>query len=192
MSGAVTDSVEAHQLAARVAVTPLHQVDGSTVMLRDWWRSAPTVNVFMRQFGCLFCHQQVDQVLGALGRIRSSGAELIIVGCGTTEQARGFYERKQLPRPGVHVLTNPDRSAYQAAEMKRSFSATFASVGSAGAYLKARGQGYRIRGAFGDVNQLGGTLVVMPPANPLLVYRSTHAGDHPDVDEVVGLLEKAA
>src|SRR6185503_3010754 len=96
--------------------------------------SARTVTTFVRHFGCLFCHQEVDDLLECLPRISRRGARVVIVGNGSIDQARRFYDEKALPREGVEVVTDPDRGTYRAADFERGLANTFLSRGAGRAF----------------------------------------------------------
>jgi hypothetical protein len=65
---------------------------------------------------------------------------------------------------------------------------TFLHSGASKAYGAAKGQGHRINGLFGDLTQLGGLLVVKPPASLAYLYKSRFAGDHPNLSEALAVL----
>jgi hypothetical protein len=89
------------------------------------------------------------------------------------------------------VLTDPDRRSYDAAGFERGFVRTLINTGSVRAYGRAKGEGHRITGLLGDLTQLGGVLVVQPPARVLYLHRSQFAGDHPDIAELLAALSPA-
>lgn len=182
------DHVQRDLLAANIASAPLHDLQGERMRLRELWRRGPTVSVFLRQYGCLFCHELLDDVLARAAEIRDRGAELVVVGNGTVEQAREFARRKSLPVPGVWLASDGARAAYDAAGMKESWARTFTHPGAVGAYVRARRRGHRVTGVFGKVSQLGGVLVTRPPAHLAYVFRSRFAGDHPDLDQVLAAI----
>jgi len=113
---------------------------------------------------------------------------VLIVGNGSVEQAKRFFTSKKLPRDGVAVVTDPDRESYRSAGFERGYARTFLHPGSSKAYGSAKTQGHKITGLFGDLTQLGGLLVVRPPAALAYFHKSRFAGDHPNMSEVVGAL----
>ena len=181
------ESVE--QLVPYVATASVQTLDGTVVQLRELWRTGVTINIFLRQFGCLFCHELVQNVLDSLPALLEHGVQAVIVGNGSVEQARRFYEAKRLPRAGVSVVTDSARETYKAAEFERGFVKTFLNAGSRHAFARARAAGHKITGWFGDLTQLGGVLVVLSPARPLFFFKSRHAGDHPDLVDMRAAIE---
>jgi hypothetical protein len=183
-----TDTADENRLLARVGAATVLVASGESVRLRDLWSGQPTVVAFIRQFGCLFCHELVSALAGSATRIVEKNARLVIVGNGSIAQARHFFAEKGLPVTGVVVTTDPSRESYRAAELERGVVKTFFNAGSRDAYVRARREGHAITGAFGDTFQLGGVLVVLPGSR--LAYRpaSKFAGDHAAIDEVIAAL----
>ncbi|MEJ7734320.1 MAG: peroxiredoxin-like family protein [Polyangiaceae bacterium] len=171
--------VDGEQWVARVAAVQVLSLDGELVRLRNLWSSGPTVTAFLRHFGCLFCHQMVHDVLAAVPAIVERGARVVLVGNGSTDEARRFFEAKGLPRDGCMVLTDPERASYRAAGAAGGYMKTFFNGGSQRAFARARAEGHRITGLFGDLTQLGAVLVTRPPAQLGYLHRSRYAGDHP-------------
>ncbi|HVU05704.1 MAG TPA: peroxiredoxin-like family protein [Polyangiaceae bacterium] len=178
------DTLATDRLVAQIAAAPVVTLEGTTTRIRELWKSAPTVTSFVRHFGCLFCHQMVEDLVASVPAVLARGARVVIVGNGSLEQARRFFAEKRLPREGVHVVTDPDRGAYKAAGFERGLLKTF-NRDSVKAYGHAQKQGFRITGLFGDLTQLGGVLVVKPPASMVYFHKSRHAGDHPRMAEVI-------
>lgn len=176
------------RLLARVGAATVLLVSSETTRLRDLWAGQPTVVAFIRQFGCLFCHELVSALAGNASRIREKNARLVIVGNGSMAQAQAFFAEKGLPVSGVVVATDPSRESYRAAELERGVVKTFFNAGSRDAYVRARRQGFAITGAFGDTFQLGGLLVVRPGSHLAYRHVSKFAGDHPAIDDVIAAL----
>lgn len=178
-------------LASRIGAAPVCRLDGETAPLRSFWQQAVTVSVFVRHYGCLFCHEAIHDLALATPSILKTGARIVVVGNGTIEQARVFFQQKGLPRPGVEVVTDAARESYRAAGFERSEERTFRWPGVREAYERARGKGQRIDGIFGDLTQLGGVLVTEPPDDVRFLYRSEFAGDRPDMSEVLTAIPAA-
>jgi peroxiredoxin len=176
----VIDRSVAAMLAARVTT-----LDGAQLRLREAARGHPTVIAFVRQFGCLFCHELVSSVIDVSQRIHAGGGRVVLVGSGTVEQARRFAHAKQLERTGIVLTTDPSRGAFDAAELLRGYRVTFLHRGARRAYVRAERKGFSIDGIAGDVAQQGGVFVIDAGGHLVYAHRSRFAGDHPDLDEVV-------
>jgi peroxiredoxin len=176
---------------ATLAAQRVLAIDGSVVRLRQAWGSRPVVQVLLRHFGCIFCHQMVADVLAVTPTIASHGGHVVLVGCGTVEHATKFAKHKRLPREGVTLYCDPGRESYDAIGLEHSYAKTFFSGGARAAYVAARKAGHRVSGVAGDIAQLGGAFVIAPPARLLYEHRSRFAGDHPSVGAILEALRSA-
>lgn len=174
-----------HQWAIRLAASTVLGLDGNRVRVRDLWQGGVTVTAFLRHYGCLFCLQFAHDVVEAAPQIIARGADLVLIGNGTVDQAKRFFSERGLPKTGCTVATDPERESYRAAEFHRGYGRTFFDRGSVAAFNKARAEGHRILGLQGDLTQLGGLTVTKPPAQLIYFHRSEHAGDHPKVQDVL-------
>ena len=110
---------------ASLAAATVLALDGKPVRLRDAFGERATVLALVRQFGCLCCHEFVAEIVAAAGRFEERGAHVIIVGCGTVEQAAKFGKHKGRPRSGVALLSDPERTSFEAGQLPRSWVSTF-------------------------------------------------------------------
>lgn len=185
------DLVEQDRMVAGVAAASVLMLDGRHARLRDLWGDGVVVTTFLRQFGCLFCHRAIAEIVAIVPDVLAVGGRFVFVGNGSIEQAKRFYAEKKLPREGCTVVTDPQRESYRAAELRRGFVRTFVNPVSVRAYRDARAEGHRITGLFGDLTQLGGLMVTRPPARLVMLHRSQFAGDHADPREVVAAVRSA-
>jgi hypothetical protein len=179
------DLVEQDRMVASVAAASVLTLEGKRIRLRELWDGGVVVTTFLRQFGCLFCHRAIAEVVAIIPDVLARGGRLVFVGNGSIDQAKRFYAEKKLPREGVTVVTDPERESFLAAEMNRGFAKTFFNGGSVAAYRDARHDGHRITGLFGDLTQLGGTMVTRPPARLVMLHRSQFAGDHANAPAIL-------
>src|SRR6185503_11168472 len=77
------------------------------VRLREIWGEDVVVTTFLRQFGCLFCHRAIAEIVAIVPDVIAAGARLVFVGNGSVNQAQRFYAEKKLPRDGCTVVTDP-------------------------------------------------------------------------------------
>ena len=134
----------------------------------------------------MFCEEQVAQLRDVTDQIHAAGAELVVVGNGTPKQARWFIGDLGLKTP---VYTDPTLEVYRAADAKRGLGSALRPSVFAHAF-KAYRAGFRQKGVQGDATQLGGTFIIQRDGSAPFVYRSTVAGDAPDVDDVLSALRK--
>lgn len=120
--------------------------------------------------------------------ITSSGGDVVAIGMGWPEAAAAFKEQFRIPFP---LLVDRTKESYRALEMKRG---NLWDV--AGPHVWTRGvqnifKGHApIRRAKQDVMQLGGTLVVDPGDNVLLVHRSESSEENLPVDDMIAALAR--
>ena len=117
-------------------------------------------------------------------RIHATGAELVIVGNGTPQQAGWFVEDVGLSTP---VFTDPTLEIYRLLKSRRGllgvldprvFLRTFSALR----------KGFRQHGVQGDPTQLGGVFVIRPSGRFAFEYRSRFAGDYPPAPEYLAAL----
>ena len=116
--------------------------------------------------------------------IHAAGAELVIVGNGTTEQAGWFAEDVGLTTP---VFTDPSLEIYRAVGSRRGL----LGVLDPRVFLRAVAalrSGFRQRGVQGDATQLGGLFVIAPGNDVQFAYRSRFAGDYPEPARYLSVL----
>jgi hypothetical protein len=169
-----------HVLDSIVAFDP----EGREVRLGQLWADRTAVLLFVRHFGCLFCKQQIADISPLLDRIRSRGAELIVMGHGSIEDARAFRDEQQLAVP---ILTDPSREAYCALDMRRGLASVLAPAVLARG-LTARVAGFRQSRVAGDVLQQGGVVVIAPGGVERFRFISQEAGDHPSPVQILAAL----
>jgi peroxiredoxin len=172
----------AHILDPRIAFDP----DGREVRLGRLWADRAAVLVFVRHFGCLFCRQQIAEVTPFLDRIRSRGAELVVIGHGTVEEAREFRDEQRLAVP---LLTDPSRQSYCALEMRHGLPSVFTPAVLVRS-LKALRAGFRQSRIAGDPLQQGGVVVIAPGGVERFRFISRSAGDHPAPRQILRALEE--
>jgi hypothetical protein len=116
--------------------------------------------------------------------IRGAGAELVVVGNGSPQQARWFVEEQRVP---VRVLTDPERRAFRAIGARRGLASSLR-PGTLRSALRARRRGFRQSATMGDPLQQGAVWVIAPGGKVLFRHTSRWAGDHPAPDEILAAL----
>ena len=138
----------------------------------------------------MFCRQQVAQLRDAIPTIHSHGAELIVIGNGSPEQARRFAKGVDLETP---IYTDPDLATYAALGMSRQISQQLAQLpNTLGAAWKTWRQGFRQGAVLGDAMQLGGVIVVSKGGEVVYEQRSRYPGDHPPTRHILEALRQAS
>ena len=125
---------------------------GQVHRIGDIWAHQPTVLVFVRHFGCIFCRERISELKSVLPEIETMGAKAVVIGCGTALMAEDFVESFGVDVP---VYTDPSREVFLLAGMKRKFGLGLATVGGA---IRAAKAGARQGKTQGDPWQQGGVL----------------------------------
>jgi peroxiredoxin len=127
--------------------------------LGDLVRGKISLVLFVRQFACAGCSEQVAALLQNMSTLQTLGVEVVIVGCGTREHARAFDERVGATDRGVGLLTDPTLRAQRAAGLTRTFlgvNGPRALFGLARAMLRGHSNGW----GGGDFYQQGGVMLL--------------------------------
>lgn len=135
----------------------------------------------------MFCKEQVSSFLPKVEDIRALGAELHFVGTGDAFFARGFRDEYHVPVP---IYVDPERNTYAALGFARTVRSSVSRAVLRNS-RRALAAGFRQTKTQGDAWQQGGVLVVLPGGDIAFAQASEVAGDHPDVNEVIGALESA-
>jgi peroxiredoxin len=170
-----------HVLDPVVAFDP----EGRQVRLGQLWADRTAVLVFVRHFGCLFCRQQIADIAPLVDRVRARGAELVVIGQGSVEEARAFRDGEERTVP---LLTDPSRNSYCALEMRRGLSSALTPAVLARAFRAWRA-GFRQSRAAGDPLQQGGVVVIAAGGVERFRYISQNAGDHPPPAQILRALD---
>ena len=121
-----------------------------------------------------------------LEEIRERGAELVVIGNGTSDFAAAFREDFQLDVP---LLVDPELRAYRAAGLRRGRVELLSPRLPLNA-LRALAAGQRQTSVQGDPWQLGGVFVIRPGGELAYRYASREAGDHAPVSDILAALDE--
>ncbi|NNE42791.1 MAG: redoxin domain-containing protein [Gemmatimonadetes bacterium] len=124
---------------------------------------------------------------GETDAFRAAGAQLVILGSGTPEQAQWFVEDQGVT---ATVLTDPEQATFRAIEAREG-AASSLHPGTVKAALRARRQGFRQSSTMGNPFLQGAVWVIRPDGQVAYRYRSRFAGDHPDPREVLEAVRRS-
>ncbi|MBL8756716.1 MAG: AhpC/TSA family protein [Planctomycetes bacterium] len=119
--------------------------------------------------------------------LQAAGANLVFVGSGLPAMAADFARQHAGPHP---VLSDPQRSAFAAAGMRRGWYTLLHWRFVANLWRSLRA-GFRQAGVQGDPWQHGGVLVLAADRRLLHQQLDTTAGDEVDVDAVLAAVRRA-
>jgi hypothetical protein len=120
--------------------------------------------------------------------IEAAAGRLVLIGQATPRHA-AHYKRRYAPE--LQILADEERGSYRAAGTIRGGAAELLSPG---VILKGIGRSAKNRQVqgrpVGDVQQLGGTMIVMPDGSIPWSHMSTDAADNATVEEIVEALTR--
>lgn len=177
-----SSGLDLHALGARAVV----DLRGQSRQLGSLWRNQPTVLVWLRHFGCLFCKEQAALIAPERDRIVAGGGRLAFVGHGGLDRAQAFHDEHV---PHCAVFTDPSAYTYRALGATDGLLGTVTGFARHG--LRAVRSGHTQTSIQGRPFLNGGVLVAGP--GPILhrLHISREAGDHPPVPEVLAALSEA-
>ena len=94
----------------------LSDIEGKPVQLSSLWKEKPLLLAFTRHFGCTQCKEMLDELVAGKEEIEKAGLAIGVILQGTPEASALFAGKFA---PGLTVLADPDRKAYQAYGLER-------------------------------------------------------------------------
>lgn len=161
-------------------VTGLNLIPGR---LRDQLGVEPTLLVFLRHLGCLFCRETV-QDLRAISEGVPAFPPLLFFTQSTPVELRAFLRRDW---PTARAVSDPERFFYAAFGIERMSPLGLLRPALWRAERRARAKGVESGERSGDIWRMPGVFVVAG-ARVLWTHEFRHAGDHPDWDRIPALV----
>jgi peroxiredoxin len=153
---------------------------GKPVFFGELWRERPAVLAFVRHFGCLFCFEQVADMVSVAPAIEAAGARLCFIGNGNPLHAQVFMDETGLTSD---VYTDPARLLYKRLSMKHGLFSTVNRTSRR--YARRAGErGFRQIGVRGDPWQQGGVLAVTREGVVAYLQRFSVAGERVDLADI--------
>ncbi len=158
----------------------LHDAMTRRTHLADLWVYAPraVILVFLRQYGCPLCREQVTALSGHYDAFRAEGVAVAAIGQGTPRDARRFREQFSLPFP---VLSDADRSAFAAYGLMDGTIEQVYSPTPGLRLARAMLRGHLPHRTVGSVRQLPGTFVIDRNGIIRMAHPGLHAADVPKI-----------
>lgn len=143
--------------------------------LRDQLGSEPTLLVFLRHSGCLFCRETVAD-LREVAAANPDYPPVLFVHQGTAEDGAGFFGRYW---PEARAIADPNRLLYTAFGIGRVNVGQVFDAGLWACGLRATRKGHSAGVPVGDIFVMPGLFLVQGET-VLWRHEFRHAGDHPD------------
>jgi peroxiredoxin len=160
----------------------LGDLDGRQVQLSSLWTGKPLLLAFTRHFGCTQCKEMLDELVAGKEAIEKAGLGIAVILQGTPEASAVFAKRFA---PGLMVLADPERKAYQAYGLERgNLFQTFLNWRVWKAIRRARQKGYKVEipPEGQDAMQMSGTFIISRDGRIELPYYYDNIADHPPLD----------
>jgi peroxiredoxin len=164
----------------------LLNTSGEPVQLSSLWAERPLLLAFTRHFGCTQCKEMLDELVAGRERIEKDGLGIAVITQGTPEMTGEFARTFA---PGLLVLADPERKAYQAYGLERgNLFQTFLNRKVWTAISQARKKGYLVETppAGQDAMQMSGTFVISQDGRIELPYYYDNIADHPPLELLLG------
>jgi peroxiredoxin len=160
----------------------LPDTTGAVVALASLWDQQPLLLAFLRHFGCTECLSLMAQLVEGQARLAAAGLAVAVVTQGTAEATAEFARERA---PGLRLLADPERKAYEAYGLERgSLYQVLLSpkVWQGVARSRQRGIKPQMPPPGQDVRQLSGTFVIGPDGRVRLPFYYDHIADHPPLE----------
>lgn len=159
----------------------LKKIDGTPVRLSDYWKQQPTLIVFLRHYGCIFCREHLYDLEKEYAALKASGVQVIAIGQGTPEQTGEFCAGRGF---SFDVLSDSGSSTYAAyglgnGTLNQLFGAAVWMRG-----VEAVFKGHFIGKLVGNGFQMPGVFAVGTDGRITAAHYFEHAGDIPDAVEM--------
>lgn len=139
--------------------------------------SRPTLLVFLRHFGCIFCREMVKDLRRAESEIAGFPAVLYVYQ-GTVADGSAFFEKHH---PGARAIADLPKRLYEAFGIQR------ATIGQGfgpmvwSCAIRAAAKGNGVGRPIGDPWMLPGMFLLQPDRSITWSHPFKHVGDHPDL-----------
>ncbi len=160
----------------------LQKPSGESVRLSSLWAEKPLLLAFTRHFGCTQCKEMLDELVAGKDAIQKAGLGIAVIMQGTSETTAEFARQFA---PGLLVLADPERKAYQAYGLERgNLFQTFINPKVWSAISRSRRKGYHVEPppAGQDAMQMSGTFIISREGKVELPYYYDNIADHPSLE----------
>ena len=166
-------------LPASLLARPVVGVGLSPGTLRDQLRADPTLLVFLRHFGCIFCRETLVD-MRAFAECEPRFPDPLFFYQGSPSEGRAFLRRYW---PGLRAVADPKAEIYEAMGIGRGSLLQMFGPSVWSARSKAQAKGHQNGERQGDVWRMPGVFLVSK-TELLWSHEYRHAADHPDYEEI--------
>lgn len=175
---------EGASIDAATAALPLLDAAGAAHRLSSHWADEDALFVFVRHFGCVACHEQIERLRARLAELDALAVAVVVVGCGPAAELAAWVDRESLGALGLVARTDPTLALHRALGLHHSAWRTWGPAAALG-FARAVAGG-TLPGPFrGAVSQQGGALLVARSGAVGALVRSGHLGDYPSIGAMI-------
>lgn len=171
------------QITTPTLETTVSGVNLAPGTLHDQLSESPTLIIFLRFFGCIFCRETVADLRQLSEKHEGFPAVLFVSEAGVTE-TRAFVRRYW---PEAQVIADPEAALYAAFGVGRNVIKTF-SPGVFKARRRAVAKGHEGGSLDGNAFRMPGAFLVRG-SEILWSHKFKHAADHPNFEQVAQQLD---
>jgi peroxiredoxin len=161
--------------------SPVSGVNLAPGSFADQLSEAPTLLVFLRFFGCIFCRETVSD-LRKLSEEREGFPNVLFVSEAGATEARAFVRRYW---PNARVIADPKADLYAAFGVGKSILKAF-SPGVFSARRRALDKGHEVGALDGNAFRMPGAFLVRG-SEIVWSHHFKHSADQPDFDRAAQL-----
>jgi len=172
-----------NRLAEEILDAPVTGLNLTPGRLRDQLGDAPTLLVFLRHLGCLFCRETVSDLRAITAR-DPAFPPLLFFTQSTPVELRAFLRRDW---PTARAISDPERRFYAAFGIERMSPFGLLRPALWAAERRAREKGVESGERSGDIWRMPGVFLVRR-GEILWSHEFRHAGDHPDWERIPALV----
>lgn len=173
-------------IAGAIEALVLVDPEGRAHSLSSHWSERDALFVFVRHFGCVACHEQIERLRARLAELEALSVRVVIVGCASSDELAAWIERESLASLPLTFRTDPTLAVHEALGLYHSAWRTWGPRAALG-FLRAVAGG-TLPGPFrGAVSQQGGALFVGRDGLVRALARSGHLGDYPSIGAMIDL-----
>lgn len=147
--------------------------------LKDQWGDRPTLLVFLRHLGCIFCADTMAE-LRKIREARPDFPEIVYVHPATVADGDAFFEQVD---PSARAIADPDQKVYRAFGIKKAKLGQVLGPGVVACGIRAFSKGHRQTSIKGDPWLMTGFFLVRGD-QVVKEYPPRHVADRPDLEQI--------
>lgn len=161
----------------------VYDEDGRPVELAASWADGPTMLVFLRHFGCIFCREWMAEIERHHEEIKAAGIrQVVLLALGEPKHAAFFGPRLA---PSAKSLAARSTEVYSDYGLRQGGLTELVGPRTVLSGLRAAAKGNRQGPATGDVRMLGATFIVDTNGVVEFAYYNRYAGDNPNLESLL-------